>query len=522
MNVELRKLVAQHPDKITQVVREDGIVKTVICEKVVIYTMITESKAMVHLVEPIAEITPEELATIQAMYSRSNKSMINRFIDLLFNENLEQTTSRIVGDVHKGYGHASIGDLGSFVLCYEGVSMLAAKAIQDTQLYDGQEASTRYITFDKQPFLYVNNQGSLNVSTTENTDVSSLLQESWRQFYLEAVPIVRDSLFHKYPWEDQKSILGEDGESDYKRAINARAFDIIRGFLPAGCSTNLAWYTSIRHCADHVAWMRCHPLREIRSIAHVTQQLVEVVYPTSFQGRGFYQNREDYKTDFMQTQYYLENLLSRDIAAHYSDVLLDKALLVKNWKNVVLNRPQGQEMHYSIGETGTVKYDALLDFASFRDQQRHRAVVQRQGLVSDQYGFHDWYLDNLPDAVREKAENLLVDNLKTIKELMKNGNLDKFEAQYLYPMGMKIPTTIVGHIGKVLYMVELRAQTSVHPTYHENAYDFAMCIKKTLAKTFSVPDEVIPLYVDSAVGQFSIKRGSQTIFFKGKAISDEE
>lgn len=179
-------------------------------------------------------------------------------------------------------------------------------------------------------------------------------------------------------------------------------------------------------------------------------------------------------------------------------------------------------MHYSIGETGTVRYDALLDFASFRDQQRHRAVIQRQGLVSDTYGFHDWYLDNLPGDVREKAEKLLADNLHTIKKFINKGEVDKFEAQYLYPMGMKIPTTIVGHIGKVLYMVELRAQTSVHPTYHENAYDFAMCIKKTLAKTFSVPDEEIPLYIDSAVGQFSIKRGSQTIFFKGKAISDEE
>ncbi len=520
--LQLKQLVEQNPDQITQEVLENGIFKTTICKKVVIYTMMTESQAMVHLVEPVAEITPEELATIQAMYSRSNKSIINRFIDLLFNENLEQTTSRIVGDVHKGYGHASIGDLGSFVLCYEGVSMLAAKAIQDTQLYDGQEASTRYITFDKQPFLFVNKQGSLNVSNDQNNDVASLLQESWRHFYLEAVPIVRDGLFYKYPWEDQKNVLGEDGEGDYKRAINARAFDIIRGYLPAGCSTNLAWYTSIRHCADHVAWMRCHPLREVRNIAQVTQQLVEVVYPTSFHGRGFYEMRESYKTEFMQQQYYLEDLLSPNIASWYSDTLLDKELLAKKWSQVILNRPHGQEMHYSIGETGTVRFDALLDFASFRDQQRHRAVIQRQGLVSDKYGFHDWYLDNLPDIVREKAEKLLTDNLQIIKELINNGEIDKFEAQYLYPMGMKIPTTIVGHIGKVLYMVELRAQTSVHPTYHENAYDFAMCIKKTLSKTLSVPDEEIPLYVDSAVGQFSIKRGSQTIFFKGKAISDEE
>ena len=36
------------------------------------------------------------------------------------------------------YGHASIADLGHVMLCFEGVSELAATEIEDEQLWDGQ------------------------------------------------------------------------------------------------------------------------------------------------------------------------------------------------------------------------------------------------------------------------------------------------------------------------------------------------------------------------------------------------
>ena len=52
-----------------------------------------------------------------------------------------------------GYGHKSIGDCGSITIFIEGCSMLAAKAIQDTKLYNGQEASTRYIDFSQQAMI---------------------------------------------------------------------------------------------------------------------------------------------------------------------------------------------------------------------------------------------------------------------------------------------------------------------------------------------------------------------------------
>ena len=51
------------------------------------------------------------------------------------------------------YGHASIADLGTSAVCFEGVSELAATEIEDEQLWDGQARSSRYQDFSKSGFI---------------------------------------------------------------------------------------------------------------------------------------------------------------------------------------------------------------------------------------------------------------------------------------------------------------------------------------------------------------------------------
>src|SRR2546430_6725631 len=55
----------------------------------------------------------------------------------------------------------------------------------------------------------------------------------------------------------------------------------------------------------------------------------------------------------------------------------------------------------------TLQYNCLLDFGSFRDLQRQRAVITRMPLLTDYHGFEEWYLGELPDVLREKALCLL-------------------------------------------------------------------------------------------------------------------
>src|SRR6185369_629195 len=81
-------------------------------------------------------------------------------------------SSKFMESYYVGYGHASIGDCGYTTLFIEDVSILACKAIQDNPLYSGQESSTRYIDFSKQPL----------VDPIDN-DISRIILKNWIDFY---------------------------------------------------------------------------------------------------------------------------------------------------------------------------------------------------------------------------------------------------------------------------------------------------------------------------------------------------
>src|SRR3989344_7124856 len=94
-----------------------------------------------------AVIGPESSAMLQALHSRSTGGLESHLKILA-----EKGPENFMKNFYVGYGHKSIGDCGSITLFIEGISMLAAKAIQDWPLYSGQESSTRYIDFQIQPF----------------------------------------------------------------------------------------------------------------------------------------------------------------------------------------------------------------------------------------------------------------------------------------------------------------------------------------------------------------------------------
>lgn len=460
-----------------------------------IYSKTTSRGAQLILIVPKSTMSAQDLAMLQSLYSRDPASIIGH-LDQVAAKGAE----KFMEQFFVNYGHKSIGDCGNILLAFEGVSMLTAKAIQDSQLYNGQEASTRYIDFSQQPFLHFTEQNTL--STSDDGSQGAKIQQQRRQLYLDILPQVQEHLRTQYPFEPDMN------EGTYNRALNARAFDIVRGLLPAGTSTSLARWSSISNASEHLSRLRCHALAEVRETAQETIALLQEVYPASFI-RNIYPEREAYKTARYRDHYYLTEQ-TEEIVSMQLDT--DK---VKSYESLLIDRPKGIEPPYQIGECGVVSYSQLLDFASYRDQQRHRAIVQRMGLITSKFGMHPWYLDNLPLAARQQAEQIISQQLQAIQSL----DIDQFQTQYYLPMGMQIPTHLTGHIGKVIYFVELRAQKTVHPTLHHNAYELAQYVEKKLN---SILESNISLYVDPDVGGFSIKRGTQTIFKKdGQALGDK-
>src|SRR5271170_2119448 len=96
----------------------------------------------------VAPLSPEKCAYALARYSRSPDS-IQKSLEWVRTHD----SQKFLESFYFQYGHASIADLGHVVLCFEGVSELAATEVEDEQLWDGQARSSRYQDFSKAGFV---------------------------------------------------------------------------------------------------------------------------------------------------------------------------------------------------------------------------------------------------------------------------------------------------------------------------------------------------------------------------------
>ncbi len=442
-----------------------------------------------------AAITPEAEAMLQALHSRSHGG-IRKHLKIL----AEKGFKAFIESFYVGYGHKSIGDCGTGTIFIEGVSMFVAKAIQDWLLYSGQEESTRYIDFSTQAFI----------DPIGSSDSERVLEE-WRRFYLAAQQPVRIHLRECFPRKE-----GED-EKTYEKAINARSFDVLRGFLPAGASTSLSWHTNLRQAADHIALLRHHPLAEVRVVAEAMESALQEAYPSSF-GQKRYEATEEYNRLWMETGYYFEgarfprcsdtgygtSFIAKSRGPWVTRDSIDRELLEDEYQALIEARPPKTELPKQIAEAGTMQFEFLLDFGSFRDIQRQRSVIQRMPLVTAKFGMHPWYLDSLPEEAKMVAQRLVERQLQEVAGFRAPGEI----LQYYYPMGMCVPCRLTGDLSALVYVVELRAQAVVHPTLHE----VALAIADDLLERFGQLG--LKLYVDREKGRFDIKRGLQDIVRK--------
>ncbi len=433
----------------------------------------TRSKGSVYVLDTGAVINAESSAMLQALHSRSTGG-IKSHLKIL----AQKGAGNFIKSFYVGYGHKSIGDCGTTTIFIEGVSMLAAKAIQDWPLYSGQESSTRYIDFQNQPFL-----------NPANIKKGSDILEKWRSFYISSMSDVRDHLIAQFPCADLSK------EKIYTKAINARAFDILRGFLPAGATTNLAWHTNLRQAADKLMMLRHHPLSEVRDIADALDRALQKQYPHSF-GHERFDHTEAYNAAVMQNAYYFHNPKHPDFTVVKDHI--DKKMLPRD---IISKRPLKTELPRYFREYGDIMFDFTLDFGSFRDIQRHRAITQRMPLLTTDLGFEQWYIDALPEHIAKKARLLLTSQEKAITSL----RISREEKQYYIAMGYKTANRIVGDLCGLVYLIELRSTRFVHPTLRTRAIQMAQYLLTKYKKCGLV------LHLDNEPHEFDVRRGTHDI-----------
>ncbi len=441
-------------------------------------TQTTPGGAKILVLNTGSVIGPEAEAMLQALHSRSIGGVESHLKVLA-----EKGADNFMSTYYVGYGHKSIGDLASASIFIEGISMLAAKAIQDWPLYCGQEASTRYIDFAAQPII-----------DPLETSASKKILENWRTFYVEHLNTLPAFLEEQFPRKD------EEDRSIYNKTIKARAFDILRGFLPAGATTNLAWHSNLRQFADKLPHLRCHPLKEVRDIAEATEKALQKAFPNSFDLKR-YSESETYFQLLAESLTYFQD--PEPVEFEHSHQKINRSKL-ENYREILNRRPIKTELPGSIAECGQVDFRFLLDFGSFRDLQRHRAVTQKMPLLTAELGFTDWYLNSLDQKTKERAENLIEDQTRAISKLPTEPEVK----QYYTAMGFSTTNHLSGNLSALVYLIELRNTRFVHPTLRHRVRQMA----EILLKEFS--EFGLTIHLDPHPDRFDTKRGEQDIIKK--------
>jgi thymidylate synthase ThyX len=442
----------------------------------------------------VDDLNPEDAAMLQALYSRSADSA-----EVHLDKVKKSGSSRFFENYVVGYGHKSIADCGTTTLFIEGVSLLAAKAVQDWPLYSGQETSTRYIDMGKQRIIDP-------VGTAE----SRAILDAWMDFYSSNQGRVAEILVQRYPKRD-----GEKDET-YARAIKARTFDVLRGFLPAGITTQLSWHTNLRQAGDHLVSLVNHPAAEIADLGRALQALLAEKYPSSgfdrhvatVSGVGAKEGHEERAA--------WEATVGRQFAYNVESSLHDGSTVMTSARRgsgfhakiaeILKTRPRGCVLPHFLSDLGQFAFELLLDFGSFRDLQRHRNGVCRMPLLDTNYGFHPWYLEQLGDpamwdvgGLRDAAVDLIHAQISRIRAI----SPDPVERSYYTALGFRVPCQVTYALPALVYVMELRSGKTVHPTLRRQIHSMVRIFRE------NHPD--VALHVDMDPDDWDVRRGDQTI-----------
>lgn len=424
---------------------------------------------------------PEVRAMLMSMYSRDYGPIANRLPDT--EESVHQHKEKL-GKFYVGYNHKSIGQCAVTDIYFESVSQLAAKAIENHPLFNGSEASTRYINFSTQPMIHF--------------DIPEIIdwQERFRAFYIKALPLVVEKVKSEFPFELNSGSNADRSPKEHAKKVEtwnntckARAFDICRGILPAGVTTNVGFSGTFDTLNDHFGEMLYHPSPEMKDIANETLTGLAGKYSYAAIPLEKQLARNQYLTE---EHFYTE----MDLQENFSGL---RVMAEEHTEPFDFDRNKFEKLPRYISEQYRLKYLDFIDFGSYRDLHRHRNGYITMPLLMPDLGFNIFYYDNLTDALKIELGDLLAEFENWYYYITE---LDDVVAQYAVPMGYNVPFEYTCDINQTLYILELRSGKTVHQTLREVCHRWA--------KSFQEEFPCIAIHVDFDEENFTLKRGQQT------------
>ena len=221
-----------------------------------------------------------------ARYCRSDKSLRRLFLeefvgelDVSGDESIDATVGlrraeELYDRVFFEYGDDSVAQLGGVHLACEQASNILTKILEWGRLMAYLEQSTRYIAYDSRlggRFRYYRDPEVLSSSLG-----ARYISDMDRLFEVYA-DLVRDMTDHF-----RSRVPKSEGDSDfvYRQAVAAKAFDAVRGVLPAASLSNVGIYGTGQAYEALLIRMRAHPLPEARSYAEMILAELRKVIPS--------------------------------------------------------------------------------------------------------------------------------------------------------------------------------------------------------------------------------------------------
>jgi thymidylate synthase ThyX len=440
-----------------------------------------------------------------ARYSRSHKSLRRLFLDEFVAEldtdgdlSVDATAGlrraeELYDKVFFEYGDDSVAQLGGVHLACEQASNLLTKVLEWGRLMSYLEQSTRYIAYDTRlggRYRYHRDPGVLAspLGTRYVADLDRLFDT-----YAELVPVLADWFRERHPKDPS------DSDFVYRRAIQAKAFDALRGILPAASLSNVGIYGTGQGYEQLLLRMRAHPLPEARDYAGAMLTELRKVIP-SFLTRVDRPDRGGEWTAYLAstrqaTQRVADRIFADDAPEPRPPVTLvdfdpdaeDKVLAAMLYPYVELPDDQilarvrkmsaadrQQLVDAYVGdrrnrrhkpgralERVSYRFDVLSDYGAFRDLQRHRMLTIQWQPLTPHHGFvmpaevgAAGGGDRFEDAMGRSAE--LFDALAPA-----------FPAQAPYGVALayRVRYSIEMNAREALHMLELRTAPAGHPEY---------------------------------------------------------
>ena len=438
----------------------------------------------------VAPMPPEKIAYALARYSRSPDS-IRDSIQWVRTHDSE----KFLESFYFQYGHASIADLGHAVLCFEGISELAATEIEEEPLWDGQAKSSRYQDFSKSGF----------VTPPELTGDDAALYRSAGESLLAAYAKVNELAFGRLA---ERLPRPEDMKPEaYRRNLAARAFDVARYLLFWGVPTNVGQVTSIRTLEKQIRRLKASEYREVREIGEEMAKACaaapdcrwdvdaapEALAPTLARHAGAdghaVRSREDLRCWAEQNlpaaaggavervDLVHPTNVPADIAATLLYPVTDRPFrelyeLACGWSaarraeviDVALGSRTGRDEILAGFRGGLYCYDLVIDIGAYRDLHRHRRCHKFRQAYSAGLGY------DTPALIAEAGAGGIYDAaMRAAMETMRR--LPAPAAHYLLPFGARSRFLFKMDFAEAEYIAKLRSGVKGHFSYRQIAWE---------------------------------------------------